>query len=56
MSGRMKKQGLLNLIAQLRDKSELDEIDDLRLLEAISLLLRYINDLDIDVAIDEVIM
>lgn len=52
----MRKLGLLNLVAQLRNKSELDEIDDLRPLQVISLLLQYINDPDIEKAIDEVIM
>lgn len=52
----MKKQGLLNLIKQIAAQSEKEEIDDLRPIQVLDIILDYINDIDIRKAVDEVLM
>jgi len=52
----MKKQGLLNLIKQIKDDTELKEIESGTMLKLMILLITYINDPDIEAAINEVPM
>ena len=52
----MKKLRLLNLIEQIKIRSELEEIDDLRPIQVLNALLDYINDKEVREAVDEVLM
>lgn len=52
----MKKAGLLNLLAQIQAQSDLEEIDNLRPLQVLDLILDYLNDKDIREAVDKVSM
>jgi len=50
----MKKSGLLASLAQLKVKAEDEEINDINRLKILDLLLDYINDPQIRVAVEEI--
>ena len=52
----MRKAGLLNLLKQIRGQSEVEEIDNLRPIQVLDVLLDYINDPEVREAVDEVLM
>lgn len=52
----MKKNSLLNLLKQARDNAELKEIEQGTMMQVMILLLDYINDPDIQKAVDEILM
>lgn len=52
----MRKLGLLNRLEQIAAQSENEEIDDLRPIQVLDVLLEYINDFDVRKAVDEVLM
>jgi len=52
----MRKIGLLNLLNQIAARAEEEEIDDLRSMEVLDVILDYINDPEIRDAVDEILM
>lgn len=52
----MKKQGLLNLLNQVKNDAELKEIEHGTMIQVLIYLLDYINDPDIKTAVDEIPM
>lgn len=52
----MKKQGLLNLLKQVKNDTELKEIDQGIMMQVMILLIDYINDPDIKAAVDDIPM
>lgn len=52
----MKKQGLLNLLKQTKDDAELKEIEQGTMMKVMLLLMEYINDPDIEEAVNDIPM
>ena len=52
----MRKQELLNLVKQIQARSELEEINDLRSIQVLDVLLDYINDKEIREAVEEILL
>ena len=52
----MKKSSLLSLLKQVKEDTELKEIDQGTVLKILSLLIDYVNDPDIEAAINDIPM